>query len=111
MNLSLTLFLLIGQILGPSNIPNIPIDTKSPILTPILISDELKPVLENANKELEISRLKKENIILQLRLILKVPNDYIFDEQTMSFKMEEKKVEKTVKKIDDPKPNSTQKKK
>lgn len=62
----------------------------SPTLAPVVVKAvELDPqareIIIQANRELELARLKKENIILQLRLLLKVPNEFQWDEKAMSF--------------------------
>lgn len=53
---------------------------------PIEIQPEMQEPIRNANRDIELAQLKKTNIILQLRLILKIPNDYNYDENSMSFK-------------------------
>ena len=52
---------------------------------PIEIQSNMQEPIRAANKDIELAQLKKDNIILQLRLILKVPNDFQWDERTFSF--------------------------
>jgi|SRR3977135_2312755 len=59
--------------------------TKAITLIPISIPTEMKDALAQVNQSLELARLKKENVILQLRLLLKVPNEFIYSESSMSF--------------------------
>ncbi len=59
--------------------------------SPIPLPKELQEPVKTINKEIEIAQLKKENIILQLRLLLTIPNDYQWDEVSLSFKPPPKK--------------------
>lgn len=70
------------SILGQS--PSPPIIVES--LKPIEIQLDMQEPIRNANRDIELATLKKNNLILQLRLILKVPNDYSWDENSMSFR-------------------------
>lgn len=61
---------------------------------PIEIQQEMQEPIRSLNRDIELAQVKKQNIILQLRLILKVPNDYLYDEPSMSFKPSPKPPEK-----------------
>lgn len=66
---------------------------------PLVVSvpAELKGSLKAVNDELQIAQLRKANLILQLRLVLSIPNDYVWDDAAETFvapKKEEKKDEK-----------------
>lgn len=52
---------------------------------PIAITQEMTTAVDNANREVETAQLKKENLILRLRLLLKVPNEWAWDEVKRSF--------------------------
>jgi hypothetical protein len=60
-------------------------EAASAIAQPIPISDECQTVLVIANQGIEIARLKKDHAILYTRLKLGVPNDFAYDEFSMSF--------------------------
>lgn len=76
-------------------------------LVPIKISDDLSSTIAFANKDLELAsrqielaKSRKDNVILQLRLLLSVPNPYIYNESTLSFDPPKAEVKKEEKKID-----------
>lgn len=52
---------------------------------PIAITQEMMTAVDNANREVETAQLKKENLILRLRLLLKVPNEWGWDEVKRNF--------------------------
>jgi len=67
-------------------------DEPKPLL-PIEIQQDMKEPIQQANKDIELANVKKTNIILQLRLILKVPNEYSWNENLMRFDPPVKKEE------------------
>lgn len=58
-------------------------DVSPPV--PITINANLKAALDGANKTLRIAQLEKSNLILQMRLILHIPNEYEWDEAGEQF--------------------------
>lgn len=57
--------------------------SKPPV--PIAITQEMKDAVDGADRVIEMAQLKKTNLILRLRLILKVPNDYEWSDEKHSF--------------------------
>ena len=93
MKILLTLCLLaITMFAQEKAIPTPKVEPK-PSLSIIEIPSQMQEAIKAVNKDLELAQLKKDNVILQLRLILKVPNEFSWDESSMSFKppKEEKK--------------------
>jgi len=54
--------------------------------SPIEMPPEYKDAFAQINQGVEVAQLRKENFILQLRLVLKVPNEYVWDEPSRSFR-------------------------
>lgn len=60
-------------------------DNPKTIHSPVEIPTNVQDLIKQANKDVEIAQLKKDNLILQVRLLLKVPNDYSYDESNAKF--------------------------
>lgn len=56
--------------------------TKPPV---IAMPSEMIGVLKSVNDKVRIAQLEKVNLILQARLLLNVPNDYLWDDQQETF--------------------------
>ena len=95
MKIFLTLcFLAITMFAQEKAISTPKVDPK-PLLSAIEVPSQMQEAIRAVNKDLEVAQLKKDNVILQLRLILKIPNEFSWDESSMSFKPPvEKKEEK-----------------
>ena len=52
---------------------------------PIAIPSDLQMTVRNADLEIQNAQLKRANLDLQMRLLLKVPNEYQFNERTMQY--------------------------
>ena len=54
-------------------------------LAPIALPSDLQITVRNADLEIQNAQLKRANLDLQMRLLLKVPNEYQFNERTMQY--------------------------
>lgn len=70
-------------------ITNLPItiadDKPKPASSPIAIPSNVQELIKQANRDIEIAQLKKDNLVLQIRLLLTVPNNYSYDEANAKF--------------------------
>ena len=55
------------------------------VAAPIPVPTELQMTIRNADLELQNAQLKRANLDLQVRLLLKVPNEYQFNEKVMQY--------------------------
>ena len=93
MKIFLTLCFLAITMFAQEKVISTPKVDPKPLLSAIEVPSQMQEAIRAVNKDLEVAQLKKDNVILQLRLILKVPNEFSWDESSMSFKppKEEKK--------------------
>ena len=60
--------------------------TKPAAAMPIEIPLQTREALATINQAIEVAQLRKQNYLLQLRLVLKVPNEYEWEEDAKAFK-------------------------
>lgn len=65
-----------------------PVKSEEP--KPIAVPSNLQMLIQNADLKLKNAQLERANLDLQIRIILKIPMDFVYNEQTLSYEAPKK---------------------